>query len=243
MTARTVPLAPAFTGRSTIEVRRESAPVPYRQALDAMTDRNAAISQHQASELVWLLDHPPVYTAGTSADPAELLDPRFEVVKAGRGGRYTYHGPGQRIGYVLLDLSRRARDVRGFVHALEGWVIDTLGDFGLEAWRAEGRIGIWTVGPDGREAKIGAIGVRIRKWVTMHGFSVNLSPDLSHFGGIVPCGIEEFGVTSLAALGYDVTAEAWDRALLARMDAFLHQLDQPCPAGNEAAGKPSEKDA
>jgi lipoyl(octanoyl) transferase len=165
-----------------IEIRRETEPVPYRTALDAMAERNAAIADGTASEMLWLLEHPPVYTAGTSADRAELLDPRFEVVEAGRGGRYTYHGPGQRIGYVLLDLRKRARDVRGFVHAVEGWVIDTLGDFGVEAWRAEGRIGIWCAGPDGREAKIGAIGVRIRRWVTMHGFSVNLSPDLSHFG-------------------------------------------------------------
>lgn len=225
--------APGLIPRA-IEVLQSRAPIPYRMALETMTARNAAIAVHQADELVWLLEHRPVYTAGTSADPAELLDPRFEVVKAGRGGRYTYHGPGQRIGYVLLDLGRRARDVRGYVHALEGWIIDTLGDFGLVAWRAEGRIGIWTLGPDGREAKIGAIGVRIRKWVTMHGFSVNLSPDLAHFGGIVPCGIEEFGVTSLAALGYEIAAEAWDRALLARMDGFLARLDQPCWCGSPA---------
>lgn len=216
-----------------LEVRREVAQVAYRAALESMTARNAAIAAGEAEELVWLLEHPPVYTAGTSADPVELLDPRFEVVEAGRGGRYTYHGPGQRVGYVLVDLTRRARDVRGYVHALEGWVIDTLADFGLEAWRADGRIGIWTRGADGREAKIGAIGVRIRKWVTMHGFSVNLAPDLSHFGGIVPCGIEEFGVTSLAALGYEVSAEAWDRALLARLDAFLGKLNSRCGAGKE----------
>jgi lipoyl(octanoyl) transferase len=214
---------------NTLEICREQAQIPYREALDAMTVRNAAIADGSAQELIWLLEHPPVYTAGTSADPQELLDPRFDVVKAGRGGRYTYHGPGQRIGYVLLDLTRRARDVRGFVHALEGWVIDTLADFGVESWRAEGRVGIWTNGPDGREAKIGAIGVRIRRWVTMHGFSVNLSPDLSHFGGIVPCGIEEFGVTSLAALGRDVTAQAWDEAMLAHVDSFLAQLEKPCP--------------
>ncbi|MBB3859837.1 lipoyl(octanoyl) transferase [Novosphingobium hassiacum] len=212
-----------------IEIRREHVQVPYREALDAMSARNVAIAQGSAPEQIWLLEHPPVYTAGTSASPDELLDPRFEVVEAGRGGRYTYHGPGQRIGYLLLDLRTRARDVRGFVHALEGWVIETLADFGVEAWRAEGRIGIWTHGPDGREAKIGAIGVRIRRWVTMHGFSVNLSPDLSHFGGIVPCGIEAFGVTSLAALGRDVTAQAWDEALLSHLDAFLARLDTPCP--------------
>ena len=214
---------------STIEIRTSAAPVPYRDALEAMTLRNAAIAAGEARELVWLLEHPPVYTAGTSADRAELLDPRFDVVEAGRGGRYTYHGPGQRIGYVLLDLKRRARDVRGFVHALEGWVIATLADFGVESWRSEGRIGIWTRDIDGREAKIGAIGVRIRRWVTMHGFSVNLSPDLSHFAGIVPCGIDEFGVTSLARLGVELDSAAWDRALLARLDPFLAQLESPCP--------------
>lgn len=218
-----------------IELRVDTTPVPYREALEEMTARNAAIADGNARELVWLLEHPPVYTAGTSAAAEELLDPRFEVVTAGRGGRYTYHGPGQRIGYVLLDLKRRARDVRGFVHALEGWVIDTLGDFGVESFRRDGRIGIWTVDIDGREAKIGAIGVRIRRWVTMHGFSVNLSPDLSHFGGIVPCGIEEFGVTSLERLGKTVDREAWDRALLARADTFLAALDRPC--GVAAPGK------
>jgi lipoyl(octanoyl) transferase len=218
-----------MAGLQDIEIRQEHALVPYREALDAMAARNAAIAEGTAGELLWLLEHPPVYTAGTSADPADLRDPRFEVVDAGRGGRYTYHGPGQRIGYVLLDLRKRARDVRGFVHAVEGWVIDTLGDFGVESWRAEGRIGIWTRGPDGNEAKIGAIGVRIRRWVTMHGFSVNLSPDLAHFGGIVPCGIAEYGVTSLSALGLEVAPEAWDRALLARAGDFRSRLDVPCP--------------
>ena len=216
-----------------IELRRETALVPYRAALETMTQRNEAIALGTADELVWLLEHPPVYTAGTSAAAAELLDPRFEVVEAGRGGRYTYHGPGQRVGYVLLDLKRRARDVRGFVHALEGWVIDTLRGFEVESWRSEGRIGIWTRDVDDREAKIGAIGVRIRRWVTMHGFSVNLAPDLSHFGGIVPCGIEQFGVTSLARLGHVVDAESWDRALLARASGFLAALDKTC--GEKAA--------
>jgi len=211
-----------------IELRIDTEPVPYRDALEAMTARNAAIHEDEARELIWLLEHPPVYTAGTSAAQAELLDPRFEVVKAGRGGRYTYHGPGQRVCYVLLDLARRARDARGFVHALEAWVIRTLAGFGVESFRREGRIGIWTQDIDGREAKIGAIGVRIRRWVTMHGFAVNLSPDLSHFGGIVPCGIEEFVVTSLERLGHPVDPATWDRALLEQAGAFLAELERPC---------------
>jgi lipoyl(octanoyl) transferase len=206
------------------EWRRESAPVAYAQALAAMEARNQAVAAGTAAELVWLLEHPPVYTAGTSADPAELVDSRFEVVEAGRGGRYTYHGPGQRIGYLVLDLNRRGKDVRCFVHAIEGWVIATLARFGVESWRAEGRVGIWTRDIDGREAKIGAIGVRVRRWVTMHGFSVNLDPDLSHFGGIVPCGIAEYGVTSMARLGLSVTAAQWDEALIATSDDFLDAL-------------------
>ena len=221
-----------------IEWRRSAAPVPYRAALDEQAERNAAIIAGEARELVWLLEHPPVYTAGTSAAPDELIDPRFDVVSAGRGGRYTYHGPGQRIGYVLLDLRNRARDARGFVHAMEGWVIATLADFGVESWRADGRIGIWTRDTDGREAKIGAIGVRLRRWVTMHGFSVNLSPDLSHFAGIVPCGISEYGVTSCERLGVSVTSEAWDEALLARAGDFLAALDQPCGAP-DITGEPA----
>lgn len=215
-------------GQGNIELRIESEPVPYRAALETMTARNAAIAEGSARELVWLLEHPPVYTAGTSAGQNELLDPRFDVVKTGRGGRYTYHGPGQRIGYVLLDLNNRARNVRGYVHALEGWVIATLGEFGVEAFRSEGRIGIWTRDIDDSEAKIGAIGVRIRRWVTMHGFSVNLSPDLSHFEGIVPCGIADYGVTSLERLGIDVDGAQWDKALLRQAPAFLSALEQPC---------------
>ncbi len=216
--------APRSDEERPVEWRREVAPVPYLAALAQMEARNAAVAAGEADELVWLLEHPPVYTAGTSADPAELVDPRFEVVEAGRGGRYTYHGPGQRVGYLVLDLGQRGKDVRCFVHAIEGWVIDTLADFGVEAWRAEGRVGIWTADIDGREAKIGAIGVRVRRWITMHGFSVNLDPDLSHFGGIVPCGIDEFGVTSLARLGHRVSAAQWDEALIARGQDFLDAL-------------------
>ncbi len=226
-------VAPNHNDTDAPEWRRATARVPYAEALEAMEERNRAISSGEARELIWLLDHPPVYTAGTSADPAELVDPRFEVIEAGRGGRYTYHGPGQRVGYLMLDLNKRGKDVRCFVHAIEGWVIATLGDFGVEAWRAEGRVGIWTQDIDGREAKIGAIGVRVRRWVTMHGFSVNIDPDLSHFSGIVPCGIDEFGVTSLARLGIEVSTEQWDEALIARANEFLDALDA---AGRKACG-------
>ena len=218
-------IAPSVESPVPAEWRCETAPVPYTQALAAMEARNRAVAAGEAAELVWLLEHPPVYTAGTSADPAELVDPRFEVVDAGRGGRYTYHGPGQRVGYLLLDLNKRGKDVRCFVHAIEGWVIATLAGFGVESWRAEGRVGIWTRDIDGSEAKIGAIGVRVRRWVTMHGFSVNLDPDLTHFGGIVPCGIAEYGVTSMARLGLKVSAEEWDAALAARFSDFLDALD------------------
>ncbi len=207
--------------------------VPYAGALEAMQAVNTAIAVGEAAEQIWLLEHPPVYTAGTSADPAELVDPRFEVIEAGRGGRYTYHGPGQRVAYLMLDLGKRGKDVRCFVHAIEGWVIATLSDFAVEAWRAEGRVGIWTQDVDGREAKIGAIGVRVRRWVTMHGFSVNLDPDLSHFGGIVPCGIEEFGVTSLARLGKGVSTAQWDAALRAHAPGFFQALDK---AGRNSCG-------
>lgn len=199
--------------------------VPYPEALAAMDARAAAIANGAAPELIWLLEHPPVYTAGTSADPAEVLDPRFEVFETGRGGRHTYHGPGQRVAYVQLDLARRGRDVRRFVHGLESWVIATLGTFGVEAWAVPDRVGIWTRDVDGSEAKIGAIGVRVRRWVTLHGLSVNLDPDLSHFGGIVPCGIAEYGVTSLKRLGLALAPGAFDEALRARSGAFLAALE------------------
>jgi len=207
------------------EWRVSTEPQPYRAALAEQEARNSAIAAGEARELIWLLEHPPVYTAGTSADPSELVDARFEVVEAGRGGRYTYHGPGQRVGYVLIDLGARTRDVRAFVHALEAWVIATLGDFGVEAWAVPDRIGIWTRDVGGAEAKIGAIGVRVRKWVTMHGFSVNLAPDLAHFSGIVPCGIAEYGVTSMERLGLQLAASQWDEALQSRLPGFLAALD------------------
>ena len=197
---------------------------PYPDAVARMEALQAAIRDTGARELVWLLEHPPLYTSGTSADPAELLSQQFPVYDTGRGGRYTYHGPGQRVGYIMLDLAHRGKDVRCYVHALEGWVIDALGHFGVEARRAEGRVGIWCDTKNGQEAKIGAIGVRIRKWVTMHGFAVNIVPDLNHFSGIVPCGISEYPVTSLAALGIEATLADFDAALRATFISFLNSL-------------------
>ncbi|MEO5868198.1 MAG: lipoyl(octanoyl) transferase LipB [Sphingomonas sp.] len=211
-----------------IEWRVATAPVAYDEAINAMEARAAAVAAGEAKELVWLLEHPSIYTGGTSADPAELLDPRFPVVNTGRGGRYTYHGPGQRIGYVILDLNRRGRDVRHFVHSLEGWVIDTLAELDITAFRAPGRVGIWTIAsrPGGgvAEAKIGAIGVRVRRWVTLHGFSVNLAPDLSHFGGIVPCGIADYPVCSAKSLGKPHNTSAFDSSLASSFPRFLESL-------------------
>jgi lipoyl(octanoyl) transferase len=209
--------------------------IAYPQAVARMESRQSAIREARARELIWLLEHPPLYTGGTSADPAELLSQQFPVYDTGRGGRYTYHGPGQRVGYVMLDLAKRCKDVRCYVHALEGWVIDALARFDVHARRAEGRIGIWCDTRDGQEAKIGAIGVRIRRWVTMHGFAVNISPDLSHFGGIVPCGIAEYPVTSLADLGIDATLADFDEALAATLPDFLNALAK---AGGECSIAP-----
>ncbi len=206
------------------EWRVQDRPVPYPDAVAVMDARNAAIRADRERELVWLVEHPPLYTAGTSADDAELLTRRFPVYRTGRGGRHTYHGPGQRVGYVMIDLRKRGRDVRRFVHSLESWVIASLAEFGVAARRAEGRIGIWTDNLQGQEAKIGAIGVRIKGWVTMHGFAVNVDPDLSHFGGIVPCGISQYPVTSLAALGIDAGMAEWDGVLKAKLPDFLDEL-------------------
>ncbi|HEV2079469.1 MAG TPA: lipoyl(octanoyl) transferase LipB [Allosphingosinicella sp.] len=209
-----------------IEWRLSRVLVPYPQALAEMERRVEAIQEGREPELVWLLEHPPLYTAGTSADPAELFNPQgFPVYEAGRGGRYTYHGPGQRVGYVLLDLNSRGRDVRHYVHSLEGWLIAALARVGVEAWRAPGRIGIW-VSHGGTEAKIGAIGVRVRRWVTMHGFSINVSPELSHFSGIVPCGIAEFPVTSLTELGVSEGQQRFDLALKQELENFLPALER-----------------
>ena len=191
----------------------------YDAAVEAMEKRVAAITAGTAPELVWLLEHPPLYTAGSSARPEDLLDgARFPVHAAGRGGQYTYHGPGQRVGYVMLDLNRRGRDVRKYVARLEDWLIAALAQFGVTGERRPGRIGIWVDlgrhgGRAGNEAKIGAIGVRIRHWVTFHGVALNVAPDLTHFAGIVPCGVKGYGVTSLAALGITASMEEVDAAL------------------------------
>lgn len=176
--------------------------VDYPKAVEIMEARARAIAAGEASELIWLLEHPPLYTAGTSANVDDLVEPdRFDVFQAGRGGQYTYHGPGQRVAYVMMDLRKRGRDVSAFVRALEQWIIETLAEFDVTAERRCGRVGVWVEHADGREEKIAAIGIRLKKWVSFHGISINLNPDLSHFGGIVPCGITEHGVTSLTALG------------------------------------------
>lgn len=213
-----------MNGVDDIEWRVTSGLLDYEETLRAMESRAAAIREGSESELVWLLQHPPLFTAGTSADPSELFNPLgLPVFNAGRGGRYTYHGPGQRVGYVLLDLERRGRDIRQFVRALEGWVIDSLGDLGVPARREAGRIGIWT-GSGPAEAKIGAIGVRVKRWVTLHGFSINVAPRLDHFGGIVPCGIGDYGVTSLEELGNPAEMTNVDLALRRNFADFLAEL-------------------
>ena len=199
--------------------RIDDRAVPYSEALAFMEKRSADICAGHAPETIWLLEHPPLYTAGTSAAPEELLEPnRFPVYKTGRGGRYTYHGPGQRVAYVMLDLKKRGQDIHKFVRDMEEWVIRTLFSFNVIAERREGRVGLWVAqgapaNPAYREDKIAAIGVRVRKWVTFHGISINVDPDLSHFEGIVPCGISEHGVTSLWNLGNAVSLPEVDTAL------------------------------
>ncbi|MGC9370270.1 MAG: lipoyl(octanoyl) transferase LipB [Paracoccaceae bacterium] len=200
---------------------------PYEKAVERMEQRAAAIAEGRADELIWLVEHPPLYTAGTSADPADLADPdRFPVYETRRGGQYTYHGPGQRVVYVMLNVGARGRDVRRFVARMEDWVIATLAEFNVRGERREGRVGVWVVRDDRPltatgekpEDKIAAIGVRLRKWVSFHGLSINVEPELSHFSGIVPCGIREHGVTSLVDLGLPVTMHDVDVALKRTFD-------------------------
>ena len=202
---------------SEVEWIISSGLVEYPDALKAMDERVDSIQKGSAKELVWLLEHPPLYSAGTSAKPKDLLTPnRFPVFKTGRGGQYTYHGPGQRVAYIMLDLNRRRRDIRAFVSSLETWIINTLSKFNIRGERRSDRIGIWVRRTDlnnyEREDKIGAIGIRIKRWVTLHGISINVSPDLEHFGGIIPCGIDGYGVTSFEDIGqplevYDLDVE------------------------------------
>ncbi|MGE0604489.1 MAG: lipoyl(octanoyl) transferase LipB [Xanthobacteraceae bacterium] len=213
------PISPAPGGKSGPEWRVSAEPVAYPEALAQMEARVEAIARHEAPELVWLLEHPPLITAGTSAGEGELLvSDRFPVFETGRGGRYTYHGPGQRVGYVMLDLKACGGDVRKFVHDLEEWLIRTLAGFGVEAGRREGRIGVWVARPDkgeGYEDKIAALGIRVRKGVTFHGVSLNVAPDLSHFSAITPCGISErrYGVTSLLGLAVSANMREVDKVL------------------------------
>ena len=194
------------------EWRISDLPVAYPEAVEEMELRAAAIVDRQANELVWLLEHPPIYTAGTSAKDRDLIDARFPVYRTGRGGQFTYHGPGQRVGYVMLNLKTRKPDVRAYVRDLEQWLIETLALFGIKGERRDGRVGIW-VTRGSREDKIAALGVRIKRWVSLHGVALNVDPDLSHFGGIVPCGVTQHGVTSLADLGILVTMADVDVAL------------------------------
>jgi len=205
---------------ATVEWRFSDRPVTYPDAVAAMETRVAAIHEGREPELVWLVEHPPLYTAGTSARPEDLLDQRFPVYTTGRGGQHTYHGPGQRVGYVMLDLKRRGQDVRAYVHQLEEWLIATLDRFNVKGERREGRVGIWVDRGNGREDKIAAIGVRVRHWITYHGVALNVDCDLSHFAGIVPCGIAtpKFGVTSLLDLGITATMPDVDSAMRAAFD-------------------------
>ena len=212
-------------GSAPVGWRVSDALVPYEEAVAAMEARAAAIARGEADELVWLLEHPPLYTAGTSAKAADLVEPgRFPVHQTGRGGQYTYHGPGQRIAYVMLDLNRRRPDLRAYVASLEAWLIATLDAFNVRAERREDRVGVWVRRPEKGptvEDKIAAIGIRVRRWVSLHGLSLNVEPDLSHFSGIVPCGVREHGVTSLADLGRIVSLPEVDMALRAAFEPIF----------------------
>jgi lipoyl(octanoyl) transferase len=211
MTLKTDPRYPAADWQT------ENSPVAYDQAVSFMENRAGLIRNQEANDMVWLLEHPPLYTAGTSADAKDLLGPAFPVYQTGRGGQYTYHGPGQRIAYVMVDLQKRGSDLRRYICDLEEWIILALRDFDVRGERRVGRIGIWVTTKDS-EAKIAAVGVRVRKWVTYHGVSINVNPDLSHYNGIVPCGIKDYGVTSLQALGVTASLPELDAALRRNWD-------------------------
>jgi len=217
---------PPPAGSPPVEWLLSDRPVAYDTALATMSARAAAISRGEATELIWLLEHPSLYTAGTSARPEELVEARFPVHTTGRGGQYTYHGPGQRVGYVMIDLMRRAPNVRSFVATIEEWIIRTLAAFDVRGERRDDRIGVWVRRPDkgdGFEDKIAAIGIRVHRWVTLHGFALNVAPELSHFSGIVPCGVADhrYGVTSLADLGLTVSMPEVDLALRAAFEPLF----------------------
>jgi lipoyl(octanoyl) transferase len=230
-------------GSAPVEWRASDSPVAYDEAVAAMEARAAGIAAGQTAELVWLLEHPPLYTAGTSANAADVIDARFPVYESGRGGQMTYHGPGQRVAYVMIDLKRRGPDVRRFVATLEEWIIRTLAAFNVRGERREDRIGVWVRRPDkgdGYEDKIAAIGIRVQQWVTLHGMAINVAPDLSHFSGIVPCGVNEqrYGVTSLADLGIPVSLTGVDVVLRREFEAlFGATADQA--VGNTEKERPS----
>jgi lipoyl(octanoyl) transferase len=235
-------------GAPPVEWRVSNGVVDYESALAAMTARAAAIARGEAPELVWLLEHPALYTAGTSAKPDELVDARFPVHRVGRGGQFTYHGPGQRVGYVMLDLKRRAPDVRRFVASVEQWLIDALAHFNVRGERRDERIGVWVRRPDkGAECedKIAAIGIRVRQWVTLHGFALNVDPDLSHFAGIVPCGVVEprYGVTSLADLGITVTMPEVDMTLRAAFVPLFGAVAQTQTVASTEKSSPPRRSA
>jgi lipoyl(octanoyl) transferase len=221
-------------GGAAVEWRVSGAPVPYPEAVAAMEARVEAIANREAPELVWLLEHPPLYTSGTSGKDADLLDPRFPLFSTGRGGQLTYHGPGQRVAYVMLDLKRRRPDVRAYVASLEQWIIRTLATFNVRGERREDRVGVWVARPDksvDHEDKIAAIGVRLRRWVSFHGISINVAPNLEHFSAIVPCGVVDpsYGVTSLTDLGHCVSMDEFDKALRRTFEEVFGALSARLP--------------
>jgi lipoyl(octanoyl) transferase len=221
-------------GGGEVEWRISAAPVPYPEAVTAMESRAADIAEHKAAELVWLLEHPPLYTSGTSGKQDDLLDPRFPMFTTGRGGQLTYHGPGQRVAYVMLDLKRRRPDVRAYVAGLEEWIIRTLAALNVRGERREDRVGVWVSRPDkgaGFEDKIAAIGVRLRRWVSFHGIAINVEPELSHFDAIVPCGVANprYGVTSLVDLGHPLTMADVDIALQQAFDEVFNSAKARLP--------------
>jgi lipoyl(octanoyl) transferase len=235
----TVGMAPD-PGNTPVAWRISTTPVPYADALAAMEARVGAIAAGTTGELVWLLEHPPLYTAGTSAKPADLVEARFPVHAAGRGGQFTYHGPGQRVAYVMLDLRRRGADIRRFVATLEAWLIRTLAAFAVVGERREDRIGVWVRRPDkgdGHEDKIAAIGIRVKHWVSLHGISLNVAPDLSHFAGIVPCGVADtrYGVTSLVDLGHAVSFSAVDAVLRREFEPLFGRTEAETGEAGQAA--------